>query len=211
MLTCTTPGRMQEKGVISDILDWKTSRTFFYWRLRRLLLEDLVKKKIHNANPELTDGQIQAMLRRWFVEVEGTVKAYVWDNNKDLAEWLEKQLTEEDGVHSVIEENIKCISRDYVLKQIRSLVQANPEVAMDSIIHMTQHISPTQRAEVVRILSTMDSLPRRKTFLPVPALSLEKRARAAFTTAATVMRRHRRPSTGVKVAFYFLPSVSGYA
>ncbi|KAF4012060.1 hypothetical protein G4228_003352 [Cervus hanglu yarkandensis] len=152
-----TPGRMQEKGVINDILDWKTSRTFFYWRLRRLLLEDLVKKKIHNANPELTDGQIQAMLRRWFVEVEGTVKAYVWDNNKDLVEWLEKQLTEEDGVRSVIEENIKYISRDYVLKQIRSLVQANPEVAMDSIVHMTQHISPTQRAEVVRILSTMDS------------------------------------------------------
>ncbi|XP_030883299.1 acetyl-CoA carboxylase 1 [Leptonychotes weddellii] len=69
-----TPGRMQEKGVINDILDWRTARTFFYWRLRRLLLEDLVKKKIHNANPELTDGQIQAMLRRWFVEVEGTVK-----------------------------------------------------------------------------------------------------------------------------------------
>ncbi|KAK1331292.1 hypothetical protein QTO34_009243 [Cnephaeus nilssonii] len=152
-----TPGRMQEKGVINDILDWKTSRTFFYWRLRRLLLEDLVKKKIHNANPELTDGQVQAMLRRWFVEVEGTVKAYIWDNNKDLVEWLEKQLTEEDGVRSVIEENIKYISRDYALKQIRSLVQANPEVAMDSIVHMTQHISPTQRAEVVRILSTMDS------------------------------------------------------
>lgn len=152
-----TPGRMQEKGVINDILDWKTSRTFFYWRLRRLLLEELVKKKIHNANPELTDGQIQAMLRRWFVEVEGTVKAYVWDNNKDLVEWLEKQLTEEDGARSVIEENIKYISRDYVLKQIRSLVQANPEVAMDSVVYMTQHISPTQQAEVVRILSTMES------------------------------------------------------
>ena len=34
-------------------------------------------------------------------------------------EWLEKQVTEEDGVRSVIGENIKCISRDYVLKQIR--------------------------------------------------------------------------------------------
>ncbi|XP_023378628.1 acetyl-CoA carboxylase 1 isoform X2 [Pteropus vampyrus] len=152
-----TPGRMQEKGIINDILDWKTSRTFFYWRLRRLLLEELVKKKIHTANPELTDGQIQAMLRRWFVEVEGTVKAYVWDNNKDLVEWLEKQLTEEDSARSVIEENIKYIRRDYVLKQIRSLVQANPEVAMDSIVYMTQHISPTQQAEVVRILSTMES------------------------------------------------------
>ncbi|RLV97111.1 hypothetical protein DV515_00012161 [Chloebia gouldiae] len=152
-----TPGRMQEKGAITDVLDWKTSRTFFYWRLRRLLLEEAVKGKIHEANPELTDGQIQAMLRRWFVEVEGTVKAYLWDSNKDLVEWLEKQLTEEEGVRSVVEENIKYISRDYVLKQIRSLVQANPEVAMDSIVHMTQHISPTQRAEVVRILSTMDS------------------------------------------------------
>ncbi|KAG8588869.1 hypothetical protein GDO81_006133 [Engystomops pustulosus] len=152
-----TPGRMQEKGVITDVLEWKTSRTFFYWRLRRLLLEDVAKKKIHAANPELTDGQIQAMLRRWFVEVEGTVKAYLWDNNKDVVEWLEKQLIEEEGARSVVDENIKYISRDYILKQIRSLVQENPEVAMDSIVHMTQHISPTQRAEIVRILSTMDS------------------------------------------------------
>ncbi|XP_043910511.1 acetyl-CoA carboxylase 1 isoform X2 [Protopterus annectens] len=152
-----TPGRMQEKGVITDVLEWKSSRTFFYWRLRRLLLEDTVKRKIHEANPELTDGQIQAMLRRWYVEAEGTVKAYMWDSNEHLVEWLEKQLTEEEGVRSVIDENIKCISRDSILKQIRSLVQANPEVAMDSIVHMTQHISPTQRAEIVRILSTMDS------------------------------------------------------
>lgn len=57
-----------------DILEWQTSRQFFYWRLRRLLLEDTVKRKIQAANTELTDGQIQAMLRRWFVEAEGAVK-----------------------------------------------------------------------------------------------------------------------------------------
>ncbi|XP_061460825.1 acetyl-CoA carboxylase 1 isoform X3 [Rhineura floridana] len=128
-----TPGRMQEKGVITDILEWKTSRTFFYWRLRRLLLEDLVKKKIHDANPELTDGQIQAMLRRWFVEVEGTVKAYLWDNNKDLVEWLEKQLTEEEGARSVVDENIKYISRDYILKQIRRFIYGHSSAGPRSI------------------------------------------------------------------------------
>ncbi|XP_048045918.1 acetyl-CoA carboxylase 1 isoform X5 [Megalobrama amblycephala] len=152
-----TPGRMQEKGVITDILEWQTSRLFFYWRLRRLLLEDTVKRKIQCANSELTDGQVQAMLRRWFVEAEGAVKAYLWDSNEDVVEWLERQLAEEEGARSVIDENIKYIRRDHILKQIRSLVQANPEVAMDSIVHMTQHISPTQRAEVVRILSTMDA------------------------------------------------------
>uniref|UniRef100_A0A665X8A4 acetyl-CoA carboxylase n=1 Tax=Echeneis naucrates TaxID=173247 RepID=A0A665X8A4_ECHNA len=152
-----TPGRMQEKGVITDILEWQTSRLFFYWRLRRLLLEDTVKRKIQAANSELTDGQIQAMLRRWFVEAEGAVKAYLWDNNEDVVGWLERQLAEEEGARSVIDENIKYIRRDHILKQIRSLVQANPEVAMDSIVYMTQHISPTQRTEVVRILSTMET------------------------------------------------------
>ncbi|XP_056295787.1 acetyl-CoA carboxylase 1 isoform X3 [Pseudoliparis swirei] len=152
-----TPGRMQEKGVITDILDWQTSRRFFYWRLRRLLLEDTVMGKIQAANTDLTDGQIQAMLRRWFVEAEGTVKAYLWDNNEEVVAWLEKQIADEEGARSVVDENIKYIRRDHILKQIRSLVQANPEVAMDSIVHMTQHISPTQRAEVVRILSTMET------------------------------------------------------
>uniref|UniRef100_A0A670JX92 acetyl-CoA carboxylase n=1 Tax=Podarcis muralis TaxID=64176 RepID=A0A670JX92_PODMU len=137
-----TPGRMQEKGVITDILEWKTSRTFFYWRLRRLLLEDLVKKKIHDANPELTDGQIQAMLRRWFVEVEGTVKAYLWDNNKDLVEWLEKQLTEEEGARSVVDENIKYISRDYILKQIRSVVLRLVTPNSKQALYLTIHESP---------------------------------------------------------------------
>uniref|UniRef100_A0A3Q3IDI1 acetyl-CoA carboxylase n=1 Tax=Monopterus albus TaxID=43700 RepID=A0A3Q3IDI1_MONAL len=152
-----TPGRMQEKGVITDILEWQTSRHFFYWRLRRLLLEDTVKRKIQTANSKLTDGQVQAMLRRWFVEAEGAVKAYLWDNNEEVVGWLERQLAEEEGARSVVDENIKYIRRDHILKQIRGLVQANPEVAMDSIVYMTQHISPTQRAEVIRILSTMET------------------------------------------------------
>ncbi|CAL8401839.1 unnamed protein product [Boreogadus saida] len=84
-------------------------------------------------------------------------EAYLWDDNEEVVDWLERQLAEEEGARSVVDENIKYIRRDHILKQIRSLVQANPEVAMDSIVHMTQHISPTQRAEVVRILSTMET------------------------------------------------------
>lgn len=57
-----------------DILDWKKVRTFFYWRLRRLLLEQVVKCEILQATNDLGDGHMQSMLRRWFVETEGTVK-----------------------------------------------------------------------------------------------------------------------------------------
>lgn len=38
-----------------------------------------------------------------------------------------------------------------------SLVQANPEVAMDCIIQMAQHITGTQKAQVAHLLSTVDS------------------------------------------------------
>ncbi|XP_056232116.1 acetyl-CoA carboxylase isoform X2 [Seriola aureovittata] len=152
-----TPGRMQEKGVITDILDWKNVRTFFYWRLRRLLLEQVVKYEILQANKDLGDGHMQSMLRRWFVETEGTVKAYLWDNNQAVVEWLEKHLSTEDGTRSAIRENIKYLKRENTLKHIRSLVQANPDVAMDCIIHMSQNITPSQRAKLLHLLATVDS------------------------------------------------------
>ncbi|XP_051952491.1 acetyl-CoA carboxylase-like isoform X1 [Xyrauchen texanus] len=152
-----TPGRMQEKGVIMDILDWKNARSFFYWRLRRLLLEEVVKKEIVQANKDLSNGHIQSMLRRWFVETEGTVNAYLWDNNKVVVEWLESHLSQQEGTRSVIRENIKYLKRDYALKHIRSLVQDNPEVTMDCIIHMAQNITPSQRAKICHLLATMDN------------------------------------------------------
>uniref|UniRef100_A0A2I3HUI2 acetyl-CoA carboxylase n=1 Tax=Nomascus leucogenys TaxID=61853 RepID=A0A2I3HUI2_NOMLE len=120
-----TPGRMLEKGVISDILEWKTARTFLYWRLRRLLLED----QILQASGELSHVHIQSMLRRWFVETEGAVKAYLWDTTRLFPSF--------HLPHSLVEEN--------------------PEVAVDCVIYLSQHISPAERAQVVHLLSTMDS------------------------------------------------------
>ncbi|XP_032166010.1 acetyl-CoA carboxylase 2 isoform X1 [Mustela erminea] len=148
---------MLEKGALADILEWKTSRTFLYWRLRRLLLEDQIRQEILQASPELSHVHIQSMLRRWFVETEGAVKAYMWDNNQMVVRWLEQHWQAGDGLHSTIRENIKCLKRDSVLKAIRGLVQDNPEVAADCIVYMSQHVSPAERAQVIHLLSTMDS------------------------------------------------------
>ncbi|XP_074643040.1 acetyl-CoA carboxylase-like isoform X2 [Tubulanus polymorphus] len=150
-----TAGRMREKGVISDVLEWKTARKFFYWRLHRLILEDTLKDKLYALNPDLKNGQILSMLSRWFVEDQGTVKGYLWEDDKAVVEWLKIQLADKSG-HSIIDENLKCIERDSVIQNIRSLIQKNPEVAMDSIVHITQHMTATQRAEVSRILSSLD-------------------------------------------------------
>ncbi|NXH11449.1 ACACB carboxylase, partial [Bucco capensis] len=151
-----TPGRMQEKGVITDILEWKNARSFLYWRLRRLLLEETVKAEVLKANSELSHIHIRSMLRRWFMETEGAEKGYLWDNNQVVVEWLEKHIQEDDGKQSTIKDNIKYLKRDYVLKHIRSLIQANPEVAMDCVIQMAQHITRVQKAQLAHLLSAVE-------------------------------------------------------
>ncbi|XP_009995147.1 PREDICTED: acetyl-CoA carboxylase 2 [Chaetura pelagica] len=151
-----TPGRMQEKGVITDILEWKNARSFLYWRLRRLLLEEMVKAEVLKANSELSHIHIQSMLRRWFMETEGAEKGYLWDNNQVVVEWLEKHMQEDKDARSAIRENIKYLKRDYMLKHVQGLIQANPEMAMDCIIQMTQHVTRAQKAHIAHLLSTVD-------------------------------------------------------
>ena len=41
-----TPARMMKKDVINDIVDWKTSRKFFYWRFKRLSLKNIFFRRI---------------------------------------------------------------------------------------------------------------------------------------------------------------------
>lgn len=38
-----------------------------------------------------------------------------------------------------------------------SLVQANPEVAMDCVMQMAQHITRAQKAQLAQLLSTVDN------------------------------------------------------
>lgn len=83
---------MHEKGVIQDIVPWKKSRTFFYWRLRRRLLEKETVCQIIEVQRQLTHPQAEAMLRRWFVEDKGATDGYLWEDNRVAVDWLESQL-----------------------------------------------------------------------------------------------------------------------
>jgi len=37
-----TPGRMHAKGCITDTVAWRGSRKFFYWRLKRRIMEEVL-------------------------------------------------------------------------------------------------------------------------------------------------------------------------
>lgn len=111
-------------------MPWKVARKTFYWRLRRLILQHRVLRTLTEAQPNLTVGQGEAMLRRWFLEDLGTtevrntrenpftftpsryLQGYKWDNNEEITKWIEYQ-TEEPN--SLLNRNISAIKKDYHL------------------------------------------------------------------------------------------------
>lgn len=147
-----TPGRMMEKGVITDILEWPTSRKFFYWRLRRLLCKQQAIRRIMSVNRNLSYGQGSAMLRRWFAESKGTVNAYLWHNNEAVVEWLEQELRETDPNNSVFLQNVELLKRDHAVQEVKRLIESSPEIAMDTLIQLVNNLSPEQKTECLQAL-----------------------------------------------------------
>lgn len=51
---------MKAKGCISEVLDWPTSREFFYWRIRRRQAEDPLKDRLVQASNGALDLDLAA-------------------------------------------------------------------------------------------------------------------------------------------------------
>ncbi|XP_055926217.1 acetyl-CoA carboxylase-like isoform X1 [Argiope bruennichi] len=151
-----TPRHMMDKGAIQEIIPWNKSRTLLYWRLRRLLLQNRIKADILSVKPSLSDGEVDSMLERWFVEEHGAVNQYLWDDNKTVVDWLTMQL-DNTLERSQILENIDCLRRDAAISQIRSLLKSHPDIAMDSVVHIIQNMNAQQRTDVLTTIRAFDT------------------------------------------------------
>lgn len=56
------------------------------------------------------------MIRRWFIESQGQHNQYMFDDNRIVSEWLQIQL---ESKTSAVRENIACISRDAITRQMQ--------------------------------------------------------------------------------------------
>lgn len=146
-----TPQRMLAKGVIQEILEWKQARQFFYWKVRRRLLESEYEQKLKSANKSLNRGQMQSMLRRWFIESKGPVQAYQWDSNPAVVEWL----TNSEDV-ATIEENVRIVSKEALLQRIDSIAEDSEDLSLEAVIHLLQKMSVGHQTEVKKMLDSLE-------------------------------------------------------
>ena len=100
-----TPGRMEAKGVIRRQVRWAESRRFFYWRLRRRLLEFQLARDMSptGAAGMTTVGQRTqaiAALRDWYCTTTSSGGSgrgngqSDWEDDCMVVDWLEAHPTE---------------------------------------------------------------------------------------------------------------------
>ncbi|CAF2415917.1 unnamed protein product [Rotaria sp. Silwood2] len=142
-----TPGRMLEKGVIREILDWRTSREFFYWRLKRRLEEDNAIKTILTANPSLDYHDGLNYLQQWFSE-DKQDDTLQWTKDRMVVQWLD-----EFSSSSLINNRIKNLQKQHALEHINRIFQMHPALLSDII----EQLNDEQRRELIQILNSKNN------------------------------------------------------
>ena len=82
-----TPGRMKAKNVIRSQVDWKESRKFFYWRLKRRLTEMDLTKNVKELLPNKSTKEIDDSFKTWFISKTNDINLF--NDDKKLLGWIE--------------------------------------------------------------------------------------------------------------------------
>ena len=106
-----TPGRMKSKETIRKSLEWKDSRRFFYWRVRRRLHEEYMFRRLIEANNKLTRNEMKQYLIKWFKEDNDNELDWE-ESDEEIVKWFEKILDDNNNNSSNSKDEQKESSDD---------------------------------------------------------------------------------------------------
>jgi acetyl-CoA carboxylase/biotin carboxylase 1 len=135
-------GRMKAKGVIRKELEWRESRRFFYWRLRRRLNEQTMARAIRKVIGQDAISYTDAVtrLKTWFFE-QGKAN---WDeDDREVATWLERE-------GKLIHTKIEGMEKDQVEEKLMSLSKTNKSALLDGMAKVFDALSPEEKEAVLK-------------------------------------------------------------
>ncbi|KRZ71331.1 Acetyl-CoA carboxylase, partial [Trichinella papuae] len=145
-------GRMLAKKVISKVVDWKTSRCVFYWRLRRRLAEEHIKKLIteHSFDQPLNNAQMNALLQHWFDSDVGNQQNRNWADDQITALWFESQIADEQQ-QSIVREGLKEIQHQQAKNKIKSIFANCPGLLMETAVELVKQLDIGEQDELLKL------------------------------------------------------------
>lgn len=155
-----TPGRMKAVGVIEKEVDWKEARSFFYWRLRRKLIEFDLRKQILEAGQVGRGVQgvdsigATELVKSWFLESPSNTEAS-WEDDKLVLAWMSKH-------NKDVEQKIVSYTQDIVAREVFQVLVAEGNTRRIGLAGIVQGISnaleqlPAERsAETRKMLASI--------------------------------------------------------
>ena len=129
------PERMLAKKVIKQIVEWKSSRSFFYHKLLRRVNEIQLSSKIKDADKSLEHQNAIENMREWFSndEMEGG-----FDDDKKFVEWMLERQNE-------IKHRLEDLKSSFIQREIISLGKQSPAALLKSVAAIMAEFNPEER------------------------------------------------------------------
>ncbi|KQJ96528.1 acetyl-CoA carboxylase 1 [Brachypodium distachyon] len=139
-----TSSRMAAKGVISKVVDWKESRTFFYKRLRRRVAEDSLAKEVREAAGEqLSHRSALECIKKWYLASKGSEgDSEQWNDNEGFFAWKDDRRNYENYLEELEAERVS--------KWFSHLAESSDVKALpNGLSLLLGKMNPTKREQVI--------------------------------------------------------------
>jgi acetyl-CoA carboxylase/biotin carboxylase 1 len=136
--------RMRAKGIIRKVVPWKDARRYFYWRLKKTVVEDALAVAIRSTQESMSFKESKKVVSGWYSEFnsESSMEGPNTDWEQEMQE-LQKfvQWSESEGkkIQSRIE-TLQAESATRVLKQFMNSDLGPVSALMEAIQQMSQNL-----------------------------------------------------------------------
>ncbi|CAJ2510273.1 Uu.00g061730.m01.CDS01 [Anthostomella pinea] len=146
-------GRMKAKGAIREALEWKNTRRFFYWRVRRRLNEEYILKRMATAtataSTKTTDSTNPAAVE---IRQQHLRLLAAWSgiadfdrNDKAVVTWYEENAKD-------ITTKVEQIKAESVSREMASLLSGDKTAALKGLKEMLHMMPIRDREEIMTYL-----------------------------------------------------------
>ncbi|RFU30919.1 hypothetical protein B7463_g5389, partial [Scytalidium lignicola] len=144
-------GRMKAKNVIRDSLQWKNSRRFFYWRVRRRVNEEYILKRMATAaSPSSPNKPTNPMAtREHFLQ---TLAAWTGIPDFDTADRTVAMWYEEN--RKVIHDKVEAMKTEGVAFEVAQLLSGNAKGGLKGVQMVLSMLPASEREEALKFLKS---------------------------------------------------------
>lgn len=117
-------GRMKAKGVIRDSISWKNSRRYFYWRVKRRVLQDYLISRLQKVDLTLSHKDSEALINKWAADANVDIQS-----DMKMVAWLESQN---------VEARAESIRTSFLKTHIKELFEQLPAAERSGLLSSLQ-------------------------------------------------------------------------